>query len=133
MERKNLVVDKFSLITVTSFLFDALEKPRIQEDEEYREHDIGDGLPAGCVLPDKSDIITINPLNAPTLYKLITNQYVNVKKHELDTLLRDLYDIFIDESNDFTFDLGSLNGIKRKLIVIPKVSTNDTFRKIIPD
>ena len=47
-------------------------------------------------------------------------------------MLCDLYNISIDESNDFTFDLESLNGTKRNIIVVLKVSTNDSFKKIVP-
>ena len=74
LERKNLGVDKFSLIPVTSFIVDALEKDRIQEDEENVENDIGSGLPQECVLPDESDTISLNQINAPTLHKLIKNK-----------------------------------------------------------
>ena len=49
-------------------------------------------------------------------------------------MLRDLFTISPDKSNNFTFDIEFLIGIKRKLIVVPKISMDASFRElIVPD
>ena len=93
---------------------------------------MGDVTVEGCqnlnVQIDVQDEIVINEKSHPVLYKIRNTDDNKITSSTLFGLMRDLYKLALDDANDFDFNIESMNGTKRKIVVLSKISTPDSFR-----
>ena len=105
------------------------------EEEVRLEVKEGNNVWNETIAPSEYDVdrITIDKMKTPSLYKIMKSTSIELTKHELSGILRDLHCMSLDESNDFAFDLEAVTGFKRKKIVVPQVTTNNSFKKLVPE
>jgi hypothetical protein len=90
----------------------------------------GGGTTGRSFIADIDNTPVIDITKYQSLSKISNSQSLNI--NELYGLLRDLINISQDDSNEFTLEQELPNGTRRKLLIVPKVSTDKTFKKLVP-
>jgi hypothetical protein len=128
-----------TLVSTVGFIMKMLQQ--IEEEDRMADQENGDAADDGCGESSVNDDvagsnnesttkIAISSTLHPTLHKLTGNQCI--EPSTLYALIRDLVKISKDESNGFQFGHESLNGTRRTVIIVPKVSNNRSFAKLVP-
>lgn len=126
-----------TLVSSVGFIMKMLQQ--IDEEDRMADEENGDAADDGCgdssvnddVAGSNNESMTKITISSTfTFHKLTGNQCIET--YTLYALIRDLIKTDKDESNDFQFGHESLNGARRTVIIVPKVSNDSSFTKLVP-